>query len=191
MRINKVITIMFFLSLLFIPMVSSGVVDEALKMDNVWDTIKNIFIGSFWKDSGNAEAAVRIMFFIFVFAVVWAVFNKLGGTPSLSWMGGRISVVLALIIAAMGTIFVPGHLLTMITEDYVTLAVLIFALPIMGLFFYGAYHFWGTNKWVAAIFILILIFMVDYVMGAVMTMDSAIKALPLIFILPKLRKKWD
>lgn len=155
--------ILFLILGLFLIMISplaSAVVKDVFagpSGQEIWNKVKYIFALQWIKGVTDLLAIMRILFFFFVFAVTFAVLNWLGGR--LPWLSGRIPLVLALIIAAIGTIFTPYTLLVSMSSDYAFLASIIFLAPFMGLIGYGIFYFWNTNRWVAAILILLLIFL--------------------------------
>lgn len=172
-RLVALLFLLAIISLIVVPFVSAGPIREAFSGMNIWDMTKKIFTGSFLKTGADIKTTFRIAFFIFVFSVTWAVFNMLGRTNQFSWLGGRIAVVLALVFAGISTLFTPYKLLVGIGADWALIGLLIFAGIPIGLFVWGAIYFSRAgNYWLAALFIIIIILIADYIMGAVQDVEN-------------------
>lgn len=165
---------------------------------NIWEKIKYIFGGQWIKTQLDFVATMRIFFFFFVFTVSYAALHALGNrVGQLNWLTGRTAGIIAFIISAIGTLFMPLTLLITMGADYAILAALIFMAPFIGLLIWLAWFYWGRSRWVSVIALVVLLFvylfivyMVGLVEGAFATGNFKgplqIIAIPLI---PRL--KWE
>jgi len=185
---TKLILIFLIISLMVVPFASAGPIKNFITGTGkggggFWDAVKNIFMGSWLQDRTNVELAIRVMFFFLVFAVSFAVFRMISSAPRFEWLGGKTAVIVSLIFSLMGTWFAPKSILVDVWADYTVIAVLLFYGIVIGGGIWGAVvSYRNQHYWVAAILIIVLISMIDWVMGAVENVEQQARFKGLISI---------
>lgn len=114
-------------------------------------------VGNFLKDllggSGNLNAndqgvlaAMRIIFFILVFTVLYAAGRALHHVPALHHVySHRIIVILALLLSAMTLLVTPPSLLVGLFELYGTIIISVFYITILAGVIYGIWRLPNTH----------------------------------------------
>ena len=121
--------------LLNIPFVLA---DITTTLDNVFKKIMGIgnlnFLGI--SDGGLVIGFIRILIWILIFTIFFAVTTGVGGKGSLSFLKKNHAIVISLVIATITAVFLPANVLTATGVGWATaIALILIGGPIMGLIF--------------------------------------------------------
>ncbi len=132
------------ISLLLIP---TALADVTGILYNVWDKI--LFIGNLgflgFSDSFAVIAVTRILIWILIFTIFFALINSFSGSDkALSFLGRNHAMIVAAVLATISAIFLPDYILTATGAGWATaIALILIGGPIAGL----AYILWNINGW--------------------------------------------
>jgi hypothetical protein len=121
---------LIFLSLFSVPFVSADSITQML--GNVFDKI--LYIGSLGGNFGNVLALTRVLIWVLVFTVLFAVITGLKGQAPMKFFNKGQAGVVAGVIATIAAIFLPKSLLQATGAGWATaVAFLLIGGPVVGL----------------------------------------------------------